>query len=100
MTTKDATEIGKAVCAVRCTTRWAGIRALAGRLESPTGRPFLEWCSIGAVAVTLLTFGMSVTKADGSGDANVIKNNDGKHYDKAGNPTFNIGSDGTVDWYT
>jgi methanol metabolism-related c-type cytochrome len=38
--------------------------------------------------------------ADGSGDPAAVKNEDGKYFDKEGNPTFNVGSGGTVDWYT
>jgi methanol metabolism-related c-type cytochrome len=38
--------------------------------------------------------------ADGSGDPAAVKNEDGKYFDKDGNPTFKVGSDGTVDWYT
>lgn len=38
--------------------------------------------------------------ADGSGDPAAVKNEDGKYYDKAGNPTFSVKPDGTVDWYT
>nr|WP_245422190.1 c-type cytochrome, methanol metabolism-related [Alsobacter soli] len=38
--------------------------------------------------------------ADGSGDPSPVKNNDGKYLDKDGNPTFKVGADGTVDWYT
>jgi hypothetical protein len=32
--------------------------------------------------------------------SNPAKNEDSTHYDKEGNPTFNIAADGTVDWYT
>jgi methanol metabolism-related c-type cytochrome len=38
--------------------------------------------------------------ADGSGDPKAVKNEDGKYYDKDGNPTYNVKPDGTVDWYT
>jgi methanol metabolism-related c-type cytochrome len=38
--------------------------------------------------------------ADGSGDPAAVKEEDGKYFDKAGNPTYKIQSDGTVDWYT
>jgi methanol metabolism-related c-type cytochrome len=50
--------------------------------------------------MTVFVFGTSVARADGSGDPTAVKNDDGKYYDKAGNPTFNITADGTVDWYT
>jgi methanol metabolism-related c-type cytochrome len=44
--------------------------------------------------------GASLTFADGSGDPAAVKNEGGKYYDKEGNPTFKVQSDGTVDWST
>jgi methanol metabolism-related c-type cytochrome len=41
-----------------------------------------------------------VALADGSGDAAAVKNDDGKYFDKEGNPTYKVQADGTVDWYT
>jgi methanol metabolism-related c-type cytochrome len=41
-----------------------------------------------------------VALADGSGDPTAVKNEDGKYYDKDGNPTYKVQPDGTVDWYT
>ena len=38
--------------------------------------------------------------ADASGDPKAVKNVNGQYYDKEGSPTFNIGNDGTVDYYT
>ncbi len=38
--------------------------------------------------------------ADGSGDPKAVSSDNGKYIDKEGNPTYNIGADGTVDWYT
>jgi len=38
--------------------------------------------------------------ADGSGDPAAVKDDDGKYFDKDGNPTFNVAADGTVDWST
>ena len=38
--------------------------------------------------------------ADGSGDPTPVKNEDGKYFDKSGNPTFHVADNGTVDWYT
>jgi len=38
--------------------------------------------------------------ADGSGDPAVASSDNGKYMDKNGNPTYHIGQDGTVDWYT
>jgi methanol metabolism-related c-type cytochrome len=44
--------------------------------------------------------GCSAAVADGSGDPAAVKNEDGKYYDKDGTPTYKVGSDGTVDWFT
>jgi methanol metabolism-related c-type cytochrome len=39
--------------------------------------------------------------ADGSGDPTAVKQSEtGEYYDKEGNPTFKVTSDGTVDWYS
>ena len=54
--------------------------------------------SFAAAALLLALTGFAL--ADGSGDPGAVKNEDGKYLDKDGNPTFKIGSDGTVDWYT
>ena len=40
--------------------------------------------------------GASLTFADGSGDPAAVKNEDGKYYDKEGNPTFKVQSVGTM----
>lgn len=52
-----------------------------------------------------VVFGMAVSLSayavgDGSGDPAGVAQDDGKWSDKKGNPTFKVGSDGTVDWYT
>jgi mono/diheme cytochrome c family protein len=47
----------------------------------------------------LMTLHVGVALADGCGDPAAVKNDDGKYFDKNGNPTFNIAPDGTVDWY-
>jgi len=52
-----------------------------------------------AAAIALVALA-NVALADGSGDPAAVKNEDGKYFDKNGNPTFKVGSDGTVDWYT
>lgn len=41
-----------------------------------------------------------IALADGSGDPTAVKEEDGKYFDKEGNPTYKIQPDGTVDWYT
>ena len=51
-------------------------------------------------AATLLVAAGGLAFADGSGDPTAVKNEDGKYLDKAGNPTYKIATDGTVDWYT
>ena len=38
--------------------------------------------------------------ADDAVDSKAVKSEDGKYLDKEGSPTFNVGADGTVDWYT
>jgi methanol metabolism-related c-type cytochrome len=43
---------------------------------------------------------ITVALADGSGDPTAVKNEDGKYFDKDGNPTYKVQPDGTVDWYT
>ncbi len=52
------------------------------------------------VAAALLVAAGGVAFADGSGDPTAVKSEDGKYFDKEGNPTYKISSDGTVDWYT
>jgi len=42
----------------------------------------------------------SLAAADGSGDPAAVKDEDGKYFDKDGNPTYKIGADGMVDWHT
>src|SRR5262249_5718925 len=44
--------------------------------------------------------GAGLTFADGVGDPTAVKHDDGRYYDKEGNPTFKVQSDGTVDWGT
>jgi methanol metabolism-related c-type cytochrome len=45
-------------------------------------------------------FWTAVALADGSGDPTAVKDENGKYFDKDGNPTYKIQADGTVDWYT
>ena len=40
--------------------------------------------------------GASLVLADGVGDPTAVKHDDGRYYDKEGNPTFKVQSDGTV----
>ncbi len=50
-----------------------------------------------AATLVLMGAGTIVYAAD---DATAVKSEDGKYFDKEGNPTFNVAADGTVDWYT
>jgi methanol metabolism-related c-type cytochrome len=50
-----------------------------------------------AAMLVMATAGTVVYAAD---DPAAVKSEDGKYFDKEGNPTFKVGADGTVDWYT
>jgi len=54
----------------------------------------------GTLLAVVFIAGCSTAVADGSGNPAAVKNEEGKYYDKDGTPTFKVGSDGTVDWYT
>ena len=56
------------------------------------------WKCVLAVAASVLA--TNVACADGSGDPAVASSDNGKYMDKEGNPTYKIGPDGMVDWYT
>jgi methanol metabolism-related c-type cytochrome len=51
-------------------------------------------------AALMLIFQPGATHADGSGDPTAATSEDGKYFDKAGNPTYKVQPDGAVDWYT
>ena len=53
-----------------------------------------------ALLVAATIFATGVAYADGSGDPAVASSDNGKYIDKDGNPTYKIGADGMVDWYT
>jgi len=53
-----------------------------------------------AFAALALVVRTDAVRADGSGDPAAVNSEDGKYYDKAGNPTYKIGEDGNVDWFT
>ena len=60
-------------------------------------------CFAVAAAVSLATGGMTVAEnawAEGPGDPAAVKSEDGKYFDKDGDPTYKVGADGSVDWYT
>ena len=46
------------------------------------------------------TLAGATARADGSGSPAVASSDNGKYADKDGNPTYKIGEDGAVDWYT
>jgi methanol metabolism-related c-type cytochrome len=52
------------------------------------------------VAAMLVVASGSIAVAEDIFDPAAVKSEDGKYYDKQGNPTFKIAADGTVDWYT
>jgi methanol metabolism-related c-type cytochrome len=52
-----------------------------------------------ALAVLALTLSVGFALADGSGPPAPVKDENGKYFDKAGNPTYKIQGD-KVDWYT
>lgn len=53
------------------------------------------------IAAAVLVAAGGAAFADGSGDPTAVKKNEnGEYFDKAGNPTYKIAPDGTVDWYT
>jgi methanol metabolism-related c-type cytochrome len=53
-----------------------------------------------ALAAMAVLIGGRLALADGSGDPAAVKKEDGRYFDKEGNPTFKVGADGTVDWPT
>ena len=48
----------------------------------------------------LLVVSGGISFAEDAVDPAAVKSEDGKNFDKEGNPTFKVASDGTVDWYT
>jgi methanol metabolism-related c-type cytochrome len=51
-----------------------------------------------ALAVAFLAGSGLAVLADGSGDPKVVKKEDGHYFDADGNPTYNIGEGGILDW--
>lgn len=54
----------------------------------------------GALALGVLMFVSGSAMAEAPGDPKAVKSTDGKYFDAKGDPTYNVGADGTVDWYT
>jgi methanol metabolism-related c-type cytochrome len=52
------------------------------------------------VAVIAVAASGGIAVADTVVDPAAVKSENGKYLDKEGNPTFKVGADGTVDWYT
>ena len=52
-----------------------------------------------AAAIILVASG-GFAFAEGPGDPAAVKSEEGKYFDKNGDPTFKVAADGTVDWYT
>jgi methanol metabolism-related c-type cytochrome len=55
------------------------------------------WSVVAAIA---LAASGGIAFAEKPGDPTAVKSEDGKYFDREGNPTFKIGPDGMVDWYT
>ncbi len=53
-----------------------------------------------AFAAFLSVAPINVCLAGDAGNPAAVTSEDGKYVDKDGNPTFKVGADGTVDWYT
>ena len=51
-------------------------------------------------ATILFAASGSVSSVADPVDPTAVKSEDGKYFDKEGNPTYKIAPDGTVDWYT
>jgi len=48
----------------------------------------------------MLVVSGAIAFAEDASDPAAVKSEDGKYFDKAGDPTFKVAADGTVDWYT
>jgi methanol metabolism-related c-type cytochrome len=53
-----------------------------------------------AFVIVLMMLALEPARAEGPGDPAVASSDSGKYLDKEGNPTYKVGADGTVDWYT
>ena len=53
---------------------------------------------VGAAMIFVVSGGIAF--AEDAVDPTAVKSEDGKYFDKEGNPTFKVAADGTVDWYT
>jgi methanol metabolism-related c-type cytochrome len=71
-----------------------------GRGRAEKGMPVTIRILAIALAVLALAFRAGTALAEGAGDSTAVKSVDGKFFDKDDNPTYEVGQDGTVDWYT
>jgi methanol metabolism-related c-type cytochrome len=55
---------------------------------------------VSGFAALMLVCQQGATRAEGAGDPMPVTSEDGKFFDKAGDPTFRMKDDGTVDWYS
>src|ERR1700741_1789267 len=53
-----------------------------------------------AFVIVLMMLALEPARAEAPGDPAVASSDNGKYLDKEGNPTYKVGADGTVDWYT
>ena len=56
--------------------------------------------AVAGIAATMAVSVAAFAVTDGSGDPAAVKSDDGKWSDKDGAPTFKVGQDDSVDWYT
>jgi methanol metabolism-related c-type cytochrome len=55
---------------------------------------------VSGFAALMLFLQAAGTRAEGPGDPAAVTSDDGKFFNKDGDPTFRVKDDGTVDWYT
>jgi len=60
----------------------------------------MTWISHAAATTVILVAVGGAAAADEAGDPKAVSTRDGEYLDASSSPTFHIGTDGTVDWYT
>lgn len=78
----------------------AGRRNQAGATRKKEIHLRRQLLLVATLVAAICAIGHGYALADGSGDPTAVKQEDGKWFDKNGNPTYHIDKDGTVDWYT
>jgi len=53
-----------------------------------------------AAVLLIVSGGAALAQSSGAGDPKAVSSDDGKYADAQGNPTYSIGADKKVDWYT